>query len=250
MLEMQLDSLAGLFLLAVSRLGGLMLGFPIFGFETAPKKARLALALCLGISMMPAVANYYQGYPTAPILLNELLIGFVLGVILRCMIAVAEIVGEFAGIQLGFGFQKTMNPLSREQNGPVTGLLFSAVAVLVFATELHHDIIRSLAGSYESIPLGGTNYQGDLIFIAKDLGSDMFMSGLRLALPLIVVGLITQVCFGVFTKFAPQMNVFSMGFAFMIIIGLWGLNLTIPGMLEQLRSKMESGVFYTLSAGG
>ena len=57
-------------------------------------------------------------------------------------------------------------------------------------------------------------------------GAGLFWAGFRIAFPLIIIAFLTQLCFGVLTKVAPQLNVWSLGFACVILMCLVGFSLS------------------------
>ena len=135
---------------------------PIFSFEVAPVIFRAMFSFLLSAALfvsMPAVA-----LPEAvvPAVFMNFLNGVFLGLLVRLALAAVEVGGEIAGVQMGFGFQKTMNPLSREQSGPVTNLLFTMAGVLFFTSQSHHQVIRGLALSLKTMPLGDATFKGDI----------------------------------------------------------------------------------------
>jgi flagellar biosynthetic protein FliR len=64
-------------------------------------------------------------------------------------------------------------------------------------------------------------------------GGRIFAGGLLLALPLIASLLLINVSFGVATKAAPQLNIFSVGFPVSLLLGLLLIWLTLPNVINQ-----------------
>ena len=103
---------------------------------------------------------------------GEFVTGLFLGMLVRVAMAAIEVAGEAAGVQMGFGFQKSMNPLTKEQNGPITNLLFAMAGVLVFVSGVHLEVIRGLALSFHAVPIGAAGMVGNvetLVFLDGSL---------------------------------------------------------------------------------
>ena len=60
------------------------------------------------------------------------------------------------------------------------------------------------------------------------MGGDLLQLGLRLALPVIAVELVTQFALGILMKAVPQINVFTVGIQLQAIIGILMLVIALP----------------------
>jgi flagellar biosynthetic protein FliR len=219
-----------------------MAGFPIFGFEVAPIPMRVLFAVSLSIAMTASLGSIPMPESLAMAAMGEFVTGAFLGLLVRTAMAAIEIAGEAAGVQMGFGFQKSMNPLSKEQNGPVTNLLFAIAGVLVFVSGAHLETIKGLALSFQALPPGVLGFTGDVELLVFDVASDMLASGFRMCLPLMIVALLTQLSFGFLTRVAPQLNVWALGFAFMIGVGFIALLLFSPFLVREITATIDRGI--------
>ena len=61
----------------------------------------------------------------------------------------------------------------------------------------------------------------------------MFAGGLLLAMPVIASLLLVNISFGVATRAAPQLNIFSVGFPVTLMLGILLIWLTLPDVLDQ-----------------
>jgi flagellar biosynthetic protein FliR len=225
-----MESLAISYGLVVARVSGLAVALPLFSFEVAPIVFRTMFVLLLSGALFVSMPPVVLPTDLLPAIFMDFLNGVFMGLLVRVALGAVEVAGEIAGVQMGFGFQKTVNPLSREQSGPVTNILFTMAGVLFFTSESHHQVVRGLALSMRTMPLGGSVFRGDIEGLVMHNGASMMEAGFLISLPLIVVSVITQLCFGLLTRVAPQLNVFALGFAFMIGIGFWSLLLFAPNV--------------------
>jgi len=223
-----MESLAISYALVLARVGGVAVALPIFSFEVAPVVFRSMFTLLLSGALFASMPPVVIPEDIVVAMFMDFLNGVFLGLLVRMALAAVEVGGEIAGVQMGFGFQKSVNPLSREQSGPITNLLFTMAGVLFFTSESHHQVIRGLALSLKTMPLGGGVFRGDIEGLVMNNGTTMMEAGLFISLPLIIVSVITQLCFGLLTRVAPQLNVWALGFAFMIGVGFWALLLFAP----------------------
>ena len=64
----------------------------------------------------------------------------------------------------------------------------------------------------------------------------MFQAAVSFALASIVAMLVINFTFGIMTRAAPQLNIFSMGFAVSMVLGIIVLWLTVSGFLSHFSS--------------
>ena len=77
-------------------------------------------------------------------------------------------------------------------------------------------------------------------------GGWMFASALLLALPAVTAILIVNFAFGVMTRAAPQLNIFSLGFPFTLLFGIFILWVALAGFLPQYQ-QLSKEVFVFLN---
>ncbi len=75
----------------------------------------------------------------------------------------------------------------------------------------------------------------------------MFSIGLLLALPMIASLLFVNISFGVATRAAPQLQIFSVGFPVTIFLGLFLMWLTLPNVVNFIAEDMLTDAYEFLS---
>ena len=234
-----LISLIEPFLLVITRLGGLLALLPVMGFEPSPSRARAVLAIFLGIGMTASLPGYVPPESFFLAMLLEALLGASMGLTARVIMATVEVAGELISIQMGFGFNKTVDPMTKSESGPITRILSIIATVLFFATGAYQSILRTLALSFQTIPPGSSQYKPDFEALVMDVGSFMMIAGARIALPLVLVALMVQVSFGLMTKVAPQMNIWGLGFTFTIAFGFIAVIVFTPTFVAQATALLD-----------
>ena len=139
-------------------------------------------------------------------LLQQVMIGLVLGFVVTIVFSAIEMAGDFIGLQMGLSFATFVDPQTSGQT-PLVGSFLGILAALVFLTiDGHLLLIAAIVDSFQVLPIG-TDMGG--IFNQDDLlrwGSDMFRIGLHLALPPLAAILLSNLALGVLTRSAPQLN--------------------------------------------
>jgi flagellar biosynthetic protein FliR len=118
------------------------------------------------------------------------------------------------------------------------------VSLLFLAIDGHHVVLYSLAKSFELIPLGGFRINGFLIEQIIRMGSNMFILGMKIATPVIIVLIVSQMAMGVMSRAVPQIQIFMVSFPVMIGIGLivfgFLLNLSMSLLQGQMTGRLEA----------
>ncbi len=240
---MNMDVSLGLFVafgFALVRWTGFFLGLPNFGSETAPVRTRLAAALGLSLATVPVVLNHLQKADLIQTIFGEFLVGLFLGFIIRLPIAAIEWVAEMVGQQAGFGFAHSVNPLGDAVSNPLGQLWVLLAGVLFFSTGIYREALLAFFSSYEVMTVGtGISFWQRAPEHLTHGVSQMFKIGLRIGWPLVTAMAGAQLCLGLLTKIAPQLNIWSLGFLLSAIAALAISWLSLPTLADQIHRYFE-----------
>ncbi len=218
------------------RISGLITTMPLIGTRMVPSRIKLVLVVAITMVVAPMVEP-----PEVDIIslngflvgINQILIGIIIGVILQIIIQLFLMVGQLVSQQMGLGFAM-MNDPSNGVNVPVMGQFYMMMALFLFVTVNGHLLaIQALVMSFQTIPVG-------LHFVSFPSGAELiywggwlFINSLQIALPAITALFLVNMSFGIMTKAAPQLNIFSIGFPVTMIVGivvLWlAMSTILPG---------------------
>lgn len=219
----QIGAWVGSFLLPLFRIAALLMFMPIIGTQLVSARVRLYLSLAICLVIMPTL-------PPMPVIdaisvqafiwiAQEILIGMMLGFVLQLFFQVFVIAGQIVAMQMGLGFASMVDPA----NGisvPVIGQLFMILVTLLFlAMNAHLVVFEVLTESFFTLPVGGGFLVENYWEIANKLGW-VLGAALLLVLPAITALLVINLAFGVMTRAAPQLNIFSIGFPLTLVLGM------------------------------
>lgn len=221
------------FLLVNFRLGGMLLAAPIFGRQTIPPLIKVGLAITLAILLMPAIIN--AGLPVVPSLTDlvalgfkEMLVGVIVGLMLKLLFYAAETAGSVVGFQSGLAIANVVDPSTQTQVN-MLGQFWVLVASMIFlAINGHHLLITSLADSFQVIPLGGSIFGAGAADLLMRLSGIMFTLALKMAAPILLTVFLVDVALGVLARTIPQMNIFIIGIPVKIAISLLMIGASLP----------------------
>jgi flagellar biosynthetic protein FliR len=239
-----LPALAAAFLLTFGRVGTMVMLVPGIGEQNMPARVRLAIALVLTFIVLPAHQKAYTVDlntlgPVIVLLVQEIIIGAVLGLTARLAISALQVAGFVVANQLGLGFVTAIDP-TQNQQGVLVGNFLSVLGItLIFATDLHHLVIAALNDSYALFAPGEMPLSGDVAKHVTQVIATSFRIGIQLSAPFLVFGLLFNLGLGILSRLMPQMQVFFIGLPLSIILGLLLLLLVMGAMMGTFVSYLE-----------
>ncbi len=222
---------AGLAILLV-RPGMLVIATPFLGAVSAPAVMRIGLTVLLAVMLAPVV-DVPASLPAATlaaVLFRELAIGLSLALAIRVLVFGAEFAGHFAAYSLGLSMGSLIDPQTGVRNN-LFALLYGNLAVLtVLATNAHHRVFAALADSYAALPIGLGGLDPSLAgHVARMLGL-VFVIGVRIAAPVVVVLLVVELALGLAGRVAPALNVMMSGAPVRLAVGLLVAAVTVQAI--------------------
>ncbi len=231
-----LPALGAAFLLIFARTGTMVMLLPGLGEQNVSARLRLTIALILAAVLLPLHRSAYQidtsaiG-PALVMLVEEILIGAVLGLTARLTVSALEIAGSVIAQQLGLGFVTAVDPTQGEQGVIIGNFLTMLGITLFFATDMHHLVIAALNDSYNLFEPGEVPAAGDVAALMTKTVSGAFRIGIQLSAPFLAFGLLFNIGLGVLSRLMPQMQVFFVALPLSILIGLLFLLLVLGSMM-------------------
>ena len=228
------------------RVSAMLMAMPVIGSNNVPIRVRLAITLAVTIVIAPQLSNLPSIDPLSIeswlLVLEQILIGVAMGFALQLVFSAVVIGGQVVALQMGLGFASMVDPSSGMQMPMISQLYMLAVILLFLAFNGHLIIIEMVANSFVSLPVGKGFLSSESLWLLINWGGDMFASGLLVAIPTVGALLIVNISFGIMTRASPQLNIFAIGFPFMIGIGLAVMLVTLPTLTSQTQ-KMFDDIF-------
>jgi flagellar biosynthetic protein FliR len=231
-----LPALAATFMLMFARLGAMVMLLPGFGEMNIPVRVRLGIALALTLLMVPlhraAYAVDLSSFgPLIALMMQEIIIGLVLGVTARITISALQVAGSVVAQQLGLGFVTAVDPTQGQQGAIIGNFLTLLGLTLLFASDLHHLVIAALHDSYMLFKPGEALPSGDVASLVTRAFALAFKIGIQLSAPFLVFGLVFNLGLGVLARLMPQMQVFFVGMPLSIFAGFLILIVVLASMM-------------------
>ena len=196
---------------------------PVIGEGMVPIPVRVLLSVVLAFLMLPItkVAAMPDPFSLAGVvtMIEQAVIGGVIGLALQLTMAVVSMLGFLASSQIGFSMAQMNDPVNGQQSDVVSALL-GLVAMLVFFAIDGHLVLAGVMGqSFRAWPVAGGFGPLLLETVALNVGW-VFSAAVLLALPIVFSTLVVQIGFGFLNRVAPSLNLFSLGFSLVTLFGL------------------------------
>lgn len=213
----------------------------IIGSRMLPTRVRLIFSIVLTwaiIPLIPPVSADIELFSLDGFIvtINQIIIGTTLGFLTEFLSQCFILAGQVVAMQTGLGFASIMDPVNGAAT-PVVGQFFSMLCALVFfGIDGHIVFIDLVHKSFTTLPIGlnfitGSTWHTLSLFLAT-----MFQIAVNFSIASICTMLIVNFSFGVMTRAAPQLNIFSMGFAISLILGIGVLWVTLSGFMAYFES--------------
>lgn len=215
-------------LVRITAMLGVMAGL---GARTLPLRVKSALAMTLTIMVVPVLPPSpfvdLFSFDMVLVVIQQIIIGVIIGFISMLMLNTFVLAGQVVAMQTGLGFASMVDPVNG-LNVPAVGQFYLILATLLFwAIDGHIVLIKMVVFSFDTIPIGAGWLDVPHYKEIADWGGWMFATALVLSLPPITAMLLINFTFGVLTRAAPQLNVFSIGFPITMTSGLLIMYLTM-----------------------
>lgn len=225
------------FFLLLFRVGAAVMVFPALSDTSISMRIRLLVVVAISFVLFPLVQSQLPTLPARSgdmvmLVFGELVIGLLLGLGARLFLAALSVAGEMISFMSGFQAATLFDPQSGSNTGAPAIFLTLCAGMLIFAMNLHHELIRAIMASYEAFPPGQLPPVDDVNRAVVDIFAQMFALGVRLAAPVVVAGLLTNALFGVMNRLIPQLQVFFISVPVSITLSLLILSVATGAMLQ------------------
>ena len=235
--------------LIFARVAAIIMLLPGIGDSSVPPRIRLGFAFLMALMLMPVIARGMVVPGTVSgvggAVIKEILIGLMIGGILRMFLSSLTATGEIISIQTTLAFAQTAAP---GQAAPSTtlGTFLGLIGVtLIMTTDLHHMFLTAIVRSYALFPFSRDVPVADSAQLAVQTVAGSFRLGLQLAAPVVVFSVIFNIAAGLVGRVMPQFQVFFVVTPLIVLFGLsiFALSLGVIGMAWLNRYRELASLF-------
>jgi flagellar biosynthesis protein FliR len=242
------------YLLVLMRVAPVLFFMPILSSRDLPHLLKIGLILTVGLIFLPWVRIDPALLPGEPyafafFIIPELMIGFILALSVKIVMAGIQLGGQLAGFKMGLYLANVVDP-STEVNAPVISQFLYLLALLLFlAVDGHHWFFRAVGQSFLLLAPGEIHLQPGMYRHFLYLTANLFVIAVKISAPIMAVLIFTQIAMGILAKAVPQVNILMTSFPITIMLGFlflgFSLELVFP-FCEVLFQEVGKGLVYTL----
>lgn len=209
-------------IMVLARVSGIFTFNPIFSRNGVPNMVKAGLSLMMAVVIATA-GNYEYTLPTGVLpfamdIANELLVGFTLGFFVNLMLQIFTYAGEVSDFQIGFSMSKSYDP-TFGTTSLITQYYSWWFMLYFFLVGGHLSYIKLFAVSYETIPIGFSDFNINFAYLIVQYFETVITLGLKLAMPVMAAELVTEFCIGVLMKAVPSIHVFVLNVQIKMMVG-------------------------------
>jgi flagellar biosynthesis protein FliR len=227
------------------RIGACFMVAPIFSAQFVPARIRVLLAIALALLVAPLVpAPAIEPFSAAGLLVTvqQVIIGVALGFCIQILFDAVTMGGQLLANSMGLSFAFNIDPMHGAST-PAVGQFYSLLVTLTFlALNGHLALIQTLVDGFRTLPVGTAGLGPDGLWTIVSWGTQIFSGALAVALPGVTALLIVNIAFGVVSRAAPTLNLFSVGFPVSLIFGLIIVLFGLSSVQSSFTRLLEEGL--------
>jgi flagellar biosynthetic protein FliR len=241
--EAQFNTWLAAYLWPMVRISALLLAMPLFSSRQIPARFRLLLMILITLLVAPTLPPQPQvnvlSHAGFIILLQQVLIGVLMGFILQMVFGALVFGGQVIAYSMGLGFASMVDPANGVQV-PVVAQFYLILATLLFLIFNGHLLsIELIVDSFKTMPVAVDGIARNGLLDVVAWGSRLFTGGLLIALPIVGAMLMANMGMGVVMRAAPQLNIFSIGFPITMLLGFALIWVTLPNAFSVFNELLD-----------
>lgn len=232
------------FALIFLRIIAFVVTWPVFGTSSVPVQVKVLFSLMLAIIVFPTVSfDKVDLIKIDNILIflsiREIVVGLVLGFLMRMIFFAISISGELISLGLGLSSAQVFNP-AIGSHGNVIDQFQTMIATLFFlAINGHHVFIGGMAESFRLAPVAAIGLNTEVFSGIVPIMHQICITGLKIAAPILAAIFLTNVAMGILGRAVPQINVLVTSMPITFLMGMVILIVITPYFLTEVNLVTE-----------
>ena len=249
--------------LVMIRLGSFFTIVKAFFPKGTPKQLKMFFSLLVSVAIIGGIDYSVLNEITNTftfiwIIISEILTGVILGLVTNIAFEIVIMAGSFMDLHIGLSMVNVYDPTSQTNNTLVANVLHYAALVIFFIVDGHHILLKSMIESFKLVSFGQTILQDNTMMYLIEVISNFFVIGLKIAIPIVLIIILTDLCMGLVSRAVPQINVMILGMPVKFLVGLIAVAIglpilikvfivainNIPGIFQEIFSFMPAAIIF------
>ncbi len=214
-LALSLDTLLS-FLLLLARVAGALIFVPLPFVPRGPEPVRALLAFGLAAALWPLAPP--TSFPNPGIgqmvawILSEATLGITIGVAVSFLLEALLVAAQVFGLQAGYSYAATIDPSTQADSNLLVVFAQLMGSLLFLSLGMDRQVLRIFALSLAAVPPGTYLLKPLAADVLVRLGADMFSTGLRLAMPIVLLLVLVDLALALLGKMHQQLQLLTLAF--------------------------------------
>lgn len=209
-----------------------------------PNKLKIFISLILSFSLLggidySSVNQITSNYYLITYAINEILTGLIFGLIVDTSFKIIIMAGSLLDLHIGLSMVNIIDPNSKVNTTLNGNLLHSIAMMIFFIVDGHHLLIKSLIESFNLLSLGRSIIFGETLMALIGIIIEYFIIGLKIAIPIVLIIILTDLCMGLISRAVPQINVMILGMPVKMLVGMIAISLALPLIVKIIISNIS-----------
>lgn len=227
------------------RLFAFTLVVPVFFPQGTPPILKVMFTVILAYIIAPGlnfdnlndINNNFQLIVYA---LSEFTTGLTFGFITSICFYCIRVAGSLIDMQIGLSMLSMFDPNANSNVTFMERLLYWFSLVIFFIVDAHHILIKTLVESFNTVNIGRFIISQNSAMHVVEVFIKYFELGLRIAIPIVLIIILTDLVLGLVAKTVPQLNVMILGLPIKILLGLSVISLSLPFFYDILGTAFDN----------
>ena len=185
------------------------------------------------------IENITTNYYLIIYMISEVTNGIIFGLISNIAFEILLMAGSLIDVHIGLSMLSTIDPNSKASTTITGNLLHYVALVIFFIVDGHHMLIKVLIESFITLPMGKNLLYGNTMMAMIEIVANYFLIGLKIAIPIVLIIILTDISMGLISRAVPQINVMILGMPVKMLVGIVAIVISLPIILKLFISSIS-----------
>lgn len=206
-----------------------------------PNTFKVCFSILMSIIISSGVnidVNVLNTFDLIRLVAMETVNGLLLGYITNLCFNSLKIAGSLIDQQIGLSMSSIYDPNSKEQATLIENLMYWMGIIIFFSMNGHHKLIIGIQQSFHLIKIGENLIQNNFYYIVH-VFVQCFTIGFKIAVPVILSLIFTDLIMGLISRSVPQLNVMIIGMPLKMLVGVVFFMIALPFIITEIHNLLN-----------
>ena len=206
-----------------------------------PNTFKVCFSILMSIIISSGVnidVNVLNTFDLIRLVAMETVNGLLLGYITNLCFNSLKIAGSLIDQQIGLSMSSIYDPNSKEQATLIENLMYWMGIIIFFSMNGHHKLIIGIQESFHLIKIGENLIQNNFYYIIH-VFVQCFTIGFKIAVPVILSLIFTDLIMGLISRSVPQLNVMIIGMPLKMLVGVVFFMIALPFVITEIHNLLN-----------